>query len=68
MIIMFCMYIVDGGWNEWKDISPCHATCGQGLKAQSRSCSEPRSSCGGKPCVGPDFKFAACNISSCCPG
>ena len=62
------IFVVDGGWSEWKDISPCYGTCGEGVKAQSRSCSEPTRSCGGKPCIGLSLQFVACNISSCCPG
>ena len=39
-----------------------------GVKIQSRSCSNPRRSCGGKLCKGRDLQFVACNISECCPG
>ena len=62
------MIIVDGGWSEWKDISPCYADCGKGVKAQSRSCSEPPSLCGGQKCNGTSIQFVTCNVSSCCPG
>ena len=63
------VYIVDGGWSEWKEISGCPATCGEDIiKVQIRSCSEPPSSCGGKYCEGPDLQFIPCNVSACCPG
>ena len=65
----FCVvYVADGGWSEWKDISECSGTCGEGIKVQIRSCSEPPSSCGGKYCEGPDLQFVPCNVSACCPG
>ena len=50
------------------DISVCSGTCGEGIKIQTRSCSEPPSSCGGKYCEGPDLQFVQCNVSACCPG
>ena len=66
----FCVvYVADGGWSEWKEISGCSATCGEGIiKVQIRSCSEPPSSCGGKYCEGPDLQFVPCNVPACCPG
>ena len=62
------VHIVDGGWSEWKNISECSSTCGEGIKVRSRSCSEPPSSCGGKYCGGPDLQFVPCNVNACCPG
>ena len=54
------IFVVNGGWSEWKNISVCSATCG-GVKPQSRSCSEPPRSCGGKACEGKDLRFIPCN-------
>ena len=65
----FCVVsVADGGWSEWKDTLECSVTCGEGIKAQIRSCSEPPSSCGGKNCEGPNLQFVPCNVSACCPG
>ena len=68
MVFLWFTYIVDGGWSDWKDISQCFGTCGEGVKVQSRSCSEPPMSCNGKHCNGSDLQLVACNVSSCCPG
>lgn len=68
ILLVWFVYIVDGKWSEWIDITECAVTCGEGTKVQSRSCSEPPSSCGGMHCVGDDIRKVPCNISSCCPG
>ena len=61
------MYVVDGGWSEWEDISECSSTCGTAFKEQNRTCTEPPSACGGLPCIGNDHRLALCN-NTCCPG
>ena len=61
------MYIVDGGWSEWEDISECTASCGTSLKEQNRTCDNPPPSCGGLPCIGNDHRITLCN-TTCCPG
>ena len=68
MYVRSMIYIVDGGWSEWKNILECSRTCGQGIKVQTRSCSEPPRSCDGKYCDGPGLQFVPCNASACCPG
>ena len=49
-------------------MSECSVTCGEGIKVQIRSCSEPNPSCNGKFCEGNDLQFVSCNVSACCPG
>ena len=59
------VYIVDGGWSEWKDVSGCSSTCGEGMKLLLRSCIEPRRSCGGKFCDGLGLQYVPCNVNAC---
>jgi len=51
---------VDGGWSEW---SKCSTTCGTGV--QTRTCTNPEPSNGGKDCEGPDER--PCRNYSTCP-
>jgi hypothetical protein len=64
---------VDGGWTSFTySWSPCTVTCGGGIQSgqEHRSCTNPRPSIDGKPCVGsPHGRKASrnCNTQSC-PG
>ena len=62
------MYVVDGGWSEWR-LGPCSKTCGGGIQNYTRVCDNPKPSNGGKQCKGPSFytRKQICN-SECCPG
>ena len=42
---------VDGGWSEYR-LSACSATCGDGFKTHTRTCTNPAPSGGGAVCVG----------------
>ena len=48
---------VDGGWSD----GACSKTCGDGF--QTRTCTNPAPSNGGKDCVGDATK--ACNVAAC---
>ena len=60
-------FLVNGGWGEWFDITPCNATeCGGGVKTQSRLCNRPYPRNGGTECIGVDTRLVGCfNFSNC---
>ena len=60
------MYLVDGGWSEWQNVTECSATCGEGVITQQRTCTQPSPSCGGRDCVGENTTNVSC--IECCPG
>ena len=60
-------YLVDEGWNLWKDSTHCSHSCGGGYKLQNRSCTNPLPTCGGVDCVGTVDRTVPCN-KQCCPG
>ena len=57
---------VDGGWSSWS-LGPCSKTCGGGTQISTRVCDNPKPSCGGKECEGPNTDSIKCN-DFCCPG
>ena len=57
-----------GGWTEWNSWSPCHTsgrTCGPGVEASRRECTNPGPKNGGENCTGEMFRTRDCNT---CPG
>ena len=59
---------VDGNYTEWEDVGTCSVTCGGGLIKQRRTCTNPRSQHGGKPCANEtEFRDVECNNERC-PG
>uniref|UniRef100_A0A674IMN9 Hemicentin-1 n=1 Tax=Terrapene triunguis TaxID=2587831 RepID=A0A674IMN9_9SAUR len=58
---------VDGTWSEWGSWEECSRTCGQGNKTRTRTCSNPTTQHGGRPCDGNAVESIMCNIRPC-PG
>jgi len=56
---------VDGGWSSWTSYGSCSKACGGGKKKRTRSCTNPRPSCGGRSCAGTSSQEAACNTHCC---
>ena len=64
--IIFTIFLVDGGWSDWKNVTNCSVTCGEGVIIQERTCTQPSPSCGGRDCLGENITNISCN--NCCPG
>ncbi|XP_033885551.3 hemicentin-1-like isoform X1 [Acipenser ruthenus] len=56
---------VDGSWSDWGSWEECSRTCGQGNRTRIRSCSNPPSQHGGRPCEGKAVESIMCNIRPC---
>ena len=53
--------LVDGGWSEWHEFSPCSAgKCGKGTRMLKRYCNNPDPQNGGQFCSGVGFKVEKC--------
>ncbi|XP_078690659.1 uncharacterized protein LOC144921486 [Branchiostoma floridae x Branchiostoma belcheri] len=57
--------IVNGGWGEWTDWTPCSATCGNGTHQRWRQCNNPPPKEDGKNCAGPSTESGTCRIMDC---
>lgn len=55
---------VDGNWTVWSDWSSCDASCGNGSKTRSRTCSDPSPLFGGE-CSGSSDETDDCNEKNC---
>nr|XP_034336663.1 thrombospondin-1 isoform X4 [Crassostrea gigas] len=55
---------VNGGWSEWSS-SPCSATCGDGTKHETRSCTNPAPLHGGRNCEGDSVRVTPCHTGQC---
>ncbi|XP_073256120.1 coadhesin-like [Porites lutea] len=57
---------VNGGYSKWTS-SECSATCGEGVKTLTRTCTNPPPSNGGKNCseLGQAMKNVSCNEQAC---
>ena len=58
---------INGHFTQWTVFSPCSATCENGIRMYTRSCTRPPPSYGGKQCTGPTTKFEKCNTGGPCP-
>uniref|UniRef100_A0A3P9PLB8 Uncharacterized protein n=1 Tax=Poecilia reticulata TaxID=8081 RepID=A0A3P9PLB8_POERE len=57
---------VDGGLSPWDPWSPCSLSCGGlGVKARSRTCTEPAPAHGGRDCQGPRHETTYCQAPDC---
>ena len=63
---MFVIFIVDGGWSDWQNMTNCSTTCGEDVITQQRTCTQPSPSCGGRECLGENTTNVSCD--NCCPG
>ena len=65
MAWLFLVEPVDGGWSDWT-FGECSKTCGNGKKQETRTCTNPPPSNGGKDCKGKSSgKRKKCNLGSC---
>ncbi|XP_057298171.1 SCO-spondin-like isoform X3 [Hydractinia symbiolongicarpus] len=55
---------VHGQWSAWVDGS-CSQTCGNGIRARTRTCTNPAPANGGSTCDGASTSNIACNDGSC---
>ncbi|XP_059845640.1 A disintegrin and metalloproteinase with thrombospondin motifs 12-like [Hypanus sabinus] len=56
---------VDGGWGSWSSWSHCTRSCGAGVQAAERPCSNPVPKFGGKYCTGKRKRYRICNVTPC---
>ncbi|XP_053376701.1 SCO-spondin-like [Mercenaria mercenaria] len=56
---------VDGHYTDWSSWQLCSATCGNGTKERTRSCTNPAPSNGGDDCAGPNKDTDTCNEAVC---
>ncbi|KAF8561358.1 hypothetical protein P879_00953, partial [Paragonimus westermani] len=64
---------VNGEWSNWSSWSACSRTCGIGLQARERECSQPSPQFGGRLCPGSAKEVRTCEVnrpgsSVACPG
>ncbi|XP_062514389.1 A disintegrin and metalloproteinase with thrombospondin motifs 18-like [Corticium candelabrum] len=58
---------VNGGWSKWEVSGDCSKTCGSGIGVETRTCTNPKPSNGGKRCVGVAQRQVCCNTKTCIP-
>ena len=63
----FTVFLVDGGWSDWQNVTNCSTTCGKGVITQQRTCTQPSPSCDGRECSGINITGISCS-NKCCPG
>ena len=68
MFTYILFFPVDGGWTHWGGWDKCSVTCGGGTQTRNRSCTNPPTAHGGRPCVGPNEISQDCNQHVFCPG
>ena len=61
----FFVFLVDGGFSAWQDVSTCTKSCGNGQLDQFRTCSNPSPKFGGRECQGIAFRTTTCNLQEC---
>ena len=64
----FAVFLVDGGWSDWQNVTNCSITCGEGVITQQRTCTQPSPSCGGRECSGINITNISCSNKCCHPG
>jgi len=59
--------VTNGGYSDWTSWTGCSKSCGGGVKARSRTCTNPSPSVGGKDCVhlGESEELTTCNNQAC---
>ena len=56
---------MDGAWSEWSSWTQCSKTCGGGIKARERSCTNPPQKGNGQSCAGEVEETGACSENPC---
>lgn len=56
---------VDGGLSEWTEWTKCSTSCGTGIIARERTCTNPVPRGKGKPCDGELTESKPCLIKEC---
>lgn len=58
---------IDGGYSEWTDFSDCSLTCGVGVAARERTCTNPRPKGNGNDCdvLGSSTETKDCKKADC---
>ena len=64
--MIFHIFLVDGGFNQWSEFTPCSKSCGNGVKSRYRLCNspEPRGSAA-KNCTGAYSDVKHCRLATC---
>ena len=58
---------MDGNWAVWSDWSVCDATCDNGTRTRTRTCTDPVPVHGGTDCTGKSRETMVCE-NNFCPG
>ncbi|XP_020627814.1 mucin-like protein [Orbicella faveolata] len=58
---------VNGAFSAWSEFGSCSVSCGSGVQARNRTCSQPAPAHGGKDCEGPAGETKECNTDPCPP-
>ncbi|XP_078346319.1 LOW QUALITY PROTEIN: SCO-spondin-like [Oculina patagonica] len=58
---------VNGGYSSWEPYGMCSKTCGSGVQARQRTCTNPPPAHGGENCsgLGPNTSTRECNVHKC---
>ena len=62
IIIIFILFVVDGGWSRWTLWHGCISVCGGEQRHRSRTCTDPSPNLHGRPCYGPSKQEKQCPI------
>ena len=68
-LLFLAFSTVDGNYTDWTEWTVCDKTCGPGLMARWRACSNPAPQYGGRDCssFGSDTETKSCQIKDYCP-
>lgn len=61
------IFLVNGGWGEWSEWTPCTQSCDGGTTSRNRTCDSPEPSDDGEECQGAGVEMKVCNDHQC-PG
>ena len=56
---------MNGSFTSWSDFSACSASCGDGTKFRTRTCTQPESAHGGLDCDGDTTETESCKVKEC---
>ena len=56
---------VNGGWSNYGEWGDCSVTCGSGVRARTRTCTNPVPSGGGMDCDGSTTQVDMCVLEAC---